>query len=43
VTLADVLAVDDSWRSLINAPPGSAFARDPQTGNFEPVDPEPGA
>jgi hypothetical protein len=39
-TLADVLAVDDSWRSLIDAPPGSAFARDPKTDSFEAVDPD---
>jgi hypothetical protein len=42
VRLADVLAVDDSWQSLIDAPPGSAFARSPD-GGFEPADPEDGA
>jgi hypothetical protein len=43
VPLSDVLAADDSWRSLIDAPPGSAFARNPQTDSFEAVDPENGA
>jgi hypothetical protein len=42
-SIADVLAVDDSWRGLIDAAPGSAFARNPDTGGFEPADPDDGA
>jgi hypothetical protein len=40
VPLADVLAVDDSWRDLIAAPPGSAFARSADSNDFEAVDPD---
>ncbi|MFZ4688654.1 MAG: immunity protein Imm33 domain-containing protein [Polymorphobacter sp.] len=40
VPLSAVLAVDDSWRHLIDSPPGSAFARNPRTWKFEAVDPD---
>ena len=40
VPLAAVLAHDDSWQHLIDSPPGAAFARNPRTWKFEPVDPD---
>ncbi|MBC7521980.1 MAG: DUF2185 domain-containing protein [Sandarakinorhabdus sp.] len=40
VPLAAVLAVDDSWRHLVDSSPGSAFARSPRTWKFEAVDPD---
>ena len=38
VPLSAVLAVDDSWRHLVDSAPGSAFARNPRTWKFEAVD-----
>lgn len=40
VPLSTVLAVDDSWRHLIDSARGSAFAYNPKTWKFEPVDPD---
>lgn len=37
VSLGAVLSRDDSFRELLDAPSGSAFIRNPQTGKFEPV------
>ena len=37
VSLGAVLNLDDSFLTLIESPVGSAFARDPQTGQFRPV------
>lgn len=37
VSLGAVLNQDDSFLQLIESPVGSAFARDPQTGQFRPV------
>jgi hypothetical protein len=37
VSLGAVLSRDDSFRDLLDAPSGSAFIRDPQTGQFGPV------
>jgi hypothetical protein len=38
VALARVLNADDSWLHLIDAPVGSAFLRNWETGGFEPAD-----
>ena len=40
VSLATVLAQDDSWQHLIDSAPGAAFARNPKTWKFEAVDPD---
>ena len=37
VSLGVVLSRDDSFRDLLDAPNGSAFIRNPETGGFEPV------
>lgn len=37
VSLGAVLSRDDSFRELLDAPTGSAFTRNPQTGKFEPA------
>jgi len=37
VSLGAVLNRDDSFLALLESPVGSAFARDPQTGQFRPV------
>lgn len=37
VSLGAVLSRDDSFRELLDAPSGSAFIRNPQTGKFEPA------
>jgi hypothetical protein len=37
VALGAVLNRDDSWLELIDAPIGSAFMRDFETGAYEPV------
>jgi hypothetical protein len=36
VSLGAVLSRDDSFRDLLDAPSGSSFIRNPQTGKFEP-------
>lgn len=36
VSLGAVLSRDDSFRGLLDAPSGSAFIRNPETGKFEP-------
>ncbi len=41
VALGAVLNRDDSWLHLIDAPTGAAYARDVETGEFAPHDPEP--
>ncbi|MBV9884831.1 MAG: DUF2185 domain-containing protein [Sphingomonadaceae bacterium] len=38
LALGRVLNVDDSWLHLIDAPVGSAFIRDWETGNFIPLE-----
>ncbi len=37
VSLGAVLSRDDSFRELLDAPSGSAFMRNPETGDYEPV------
>lgn len=39
VPLDAVLAQDDSWLHLIDAPAGAANVRNPRTWKFEPADP----
>ncbi|HSX55341.1 MAG TPA: DUF2185 domain-containing protein [Sphingomonas sp.] len=41
VALGAVLNCDDSWLDLIDAPVGAAYAREGETGDFVPYDPEP--
>jgi hypothetical protein len=35
VSLGAVLSRDDSFKDLLDSPSGSAFERDPHSGNFE--------
>jgi hypothetical protein len=35
VSLGAVLSKDDSFRQLLEAPVGSAYVRNPETGEFE--------